>query len=57
MTMADDALDRRAGDIKDAVDACIRALIDLDIEAKALALDQLAKLVATEEATHIAERH
>jgi hypothetical protein len=48
----DDALDRRAREIINAVDAAWKATADLDVEAKALALDRLTKRLAMEEATH-----
>jgi hypothetical protein len=49
---ADDALDRRAREIIAAVDAAWKAMADLDVEAKALALDRLTKRLAMEEASH-----
>lgn len=47
----DEALDRRAMMIMSAVNVAWQALADLDIEAKALALDQLTKRLAMEEAS------
>ena len=57
MTGSDDPLDRRAREIRAAADKAWAALADLDIEAKALAVDRLIELVALEEASHIPERH
>jgi hypothetical protein len=47
-----EALDRRAREIISAVDAAWKAMADLDVEAKALALDRLTKRLAMEEASH-----
>lgn len=47
----DDALDRRVRAIVEAVDACRRALIDLTVEDKLLAVERLRGWVALEEAT------
>lgn len=57
MTGSDDQLDRRSRDIEAAAAKAWAALCDLDIEAKALAVDRLIELVALEEASHIPERH
>jgi hypothetical protein len=58
MTPDDDAeIDRRARDIRDAVNACWKALADLMPEEKAVALSELGLRLAMEEATHIVERH
>jgi hypothetical protein len=35
-----DALDRRARDIQNVVDQCRRAMVNLDVDAKALVVEQ-----------------
>jgi hypothetical protein len=53
-----DARRRRAPaaqDIKDAVEACRKAMIDLTVAHKALVLNELNRWLAAEEATHIPE--
>ena len=45
-------LDRRLRFILEAIDAAWKALADLDVEGKALALDRLTKRLAMEEASN-----
>jgi hypothetical protein len=47
-----DALDRRARDIQNVVDQCRRAMVDLDVDAKALVVEQLRGWVELERSTH-----
>jgi hypothetical protein len=56
MTMNAEIEAKRAREITDTVDKCWKAMVDLTIEEKALALDRLTKLVAMEEATHHAQQ-
>jgi hypothetical protein len=46
-----DALDRQAREIQNVIDACRRAMIDLDVDAKALVVDQLHGWVELERGT------
>lgn len=48
----DEALDRRAREIILVVDTAWKAMADLTVEEKALALDRLTKRLAMEEASH-----
>lgn len=48
----DDALDRRVRAIVEAVDACRRALIDLTVEDKLIAVERLRGWVEVERGTH-----
>ena len=52
MTESEADLDRRLRFILEAIDAAWKALSDLDVESKALALDRLTKRLAMEEASH-----
>ena len=45
-------LDRRVRAILSVVDEAWKLMADLDVEAKALALDRLTKRLAMEEASH-----
>jgi hypothetical protein len=56
MTTDEDALDRRAQAILEAVRACWRTLSDLDlIEDRVVALERLDDLLALEALSHIPE--
>ena len=46
----DDALDRQAREIQNVIDACRRAMADLTVEEKAVAVDQLRGWVELDEA-------
>ena len=48
----DDALDRRVRAIVEAVDACRRALLDLTVEDKLIAVERLRGWVEVERGTH-----
>ena len=49
---SDDALDRRAATILEAVRACWRLLSDLDLADKAIALDKLTDMMTMEQLSH-----
>jgi hypothetical protein len=48
----DDALDQRVKTILEAIDACRRALVDLVIEDKLIAVERLNAWVELERGTH-----
>jgi hypothetical protein len=51
-TQTDDMLDRQAREIQNVVDQCRRAMTDLTVEEKAVAVDQLRGWVELERSTH-----
>jgi len=51
MTQPPDDIDKQAREVREAVDACWRLLVDLTCEQKAVALNELGKWLA-EEATY-----
>ena len=52
MTESEADLDRRLRFILEAIDAAWKALADLDVEAKSLAIDRLTKRLALENSSH-----
>jgi hypothetical protein len=52
MTPDDEQIDREAQAIRDAVDACRMAMIDLPLTHKAVVLNELDRWLVAEEATH-----
>jgi hypothetical protein len=52
MRQTDDALAKKAHEIQNVVDQCRRAMSDLDVDAKALVVDQLHGWVELERSTH-----
>jgi hypothetical protein len=51
-TKDDEALDRGAREIKDAIDRCRLAMADLVPDAKAVVLNELHRWLVLEQATH-----
>jgi hypothetical protein len=51
-TQTDDALAKQRREIQNVVDAVWRLLVDLTVEEKRLATDELNKWVTLEEASH-----
>jgi hypothetical protein len=51
-TDMDNALAKQTREIQNVVDQCRRAMVDLDVDAKALVVDQLHGWVELERSTH-----
>jgi hypothetical protein len=52
MPQQDEALDRQEREIREAVEACRKAMADLEIDAKAVVLNELHRWLVAEAATH-----